>query len=73
MVSPDPQEQPPFFLVGFLTSGGKVRVSVRLGDEVRVISEGDQIAGWRCLSIDRDEGAVFASGTGARAVLTPRP
>ena len=69
----DPQEQPPFFLVGFLTSGGKVRVSVRVGDEVRVVSEGDQVAGWRCLSIDRDEGAVFASGTGARAVLIPRP
>ena len=32
----------------------------RLGDEVRVVSVGDRIEGWTCLSIDRDEGALFS-------------
>ncbi len=68
-----PAEAPPFALVGFLSTGGKSRVSVRLGDEVRVVSVGDQLAGWTCVSIDRDLGAVFSSNSGARITLGARP
>ena len=60
---------PPFTLVAFLISNGKNRVSIRVGDEVRVISVGDSVEGWKCVSIDRDEGAVFATPENARVVL----
>ncbi len=64
---------PPFTLVGFLISKGKGRVSIRVRDEVRVISVGDSVEGWRCVSIDGDEGAVFTSPSGGRAVLRASP
>lgn len=67
---------PPFTLVAFLMSEGKSRVSIRVRDEVRVISVGDSVDGWKCLSIDRDDGAVFTSPQGARVVLkagSPEP
>lgn len=60
---------PPFTLVAFLETGGRARVSIRLGDEVRVVSVGDQVSGWRCVSIDRDEGVGFVTASGDRAVL----
>lgn len=66
---PAPEEAAPFALVAFLRSSGKSRVSVRVGSEVRVISVGDQVEGWTCVSIDRDEGAVFTSATKPRLVL----
>lgn len=65
-VSPAPA--PPFTLVAFLISNGKSRVSIRVRDEVRVISAGESVDGWKCISVDRDEGAVFASPQG-RMVL----
>jgi hypothetical protein len=71
--TPELQEAPPFTVVGFLSTGGKGRVSVRMGDEIRVLSVGDQFAGWTCVSIDRDLGAVFTSSSGARVVLVAMP
>jgi hypothetical protein len=62
-------EAPPFTLVGFLLSKGKSRVSIRLRDEVRVVSPGDTVDGWKCLSIDRDEGEVFTSPLRGQVVL----
>jgi hypothetical protein len=64
---------PPFTVVGFLVSEGKARVSVRVLDEVRVLSVGEEFSGWRCLSIDQDEGAVFVSPAGDRVTLKPSP
>jgi hypothetical protein len=64
---------PPFTVVGFLFSEGRPRVSVRVLDEVRVLSVGDEFNGWRCLSIDPDAGAVFVSAAGDRAILKPSP
>jgi hypothetical protein len=64
---------PPFTVVGFLVSEGKRRVSVRMLDEVRVLSVGEVFSGWRCQSIDPDEGAVFVSATGDRAILRASP
>jgi hypothetical protein len=60
---------PPFTLVAFLMSRGRTRASLRIGDEIRVVSAGDVTLGWRCVSIDRDEGAVFDSPSGGRVVL----
>ncbi len=60
---------PPFTLVAFLISNGKSRVSIRVRDEVRVISVGDAVLGWKCVSIDRDEGAVFTTPEHGRVVL----
>lgn len=60
---------PPFTLVAFLISNGKSRVSIRVSEEVRVISVGDSVEGWKCLSIDRDEGAVFTTPGQGRVVL----
>jgi hypothetical protein len=60
---------PPFTLVAFLISKGKSRVSLRVRDEVRVVSAGESVDGWKCVSIDSDEGAVFTSPAGRRAVL----
>jgi|CXWL01.1.fsa_nt_gi hypothetical protein len=60
---------PPFILVAFIESEGKRRVSVRVGGEIRVVSVGDTIDGWSCVSIDRDEGAAFTSLTRGRFVL----
>lgn len=60
---------PPFTLVAFIESEGTRRVSVRVGGEIRVVSVGDRIDGWSCISIDRDEGAVFTSLTQGRLVL----
>ncbi len=65
----EPTLPPPFTLIGFLSSGKTLRVSVRAGEEVRVVSAGDQVMGWTCVSIDRDEGAVFISASGARVTL----
>jgi hypothetical protein len=64
-----PAPEPPFSLVAFLRADGKSRVSLRAGSEVRIVSVGDRILGWTCVSIDRDEGAVFTSPDGARLVL----
>lgn len=64
---------PPFTLVAFLISKGKSRVSIRVRDEVRVVSVGDSVDGWKCASIDRDEGAVFTSPSGGRTVLKTGP
>ena len=63
--------QPPFTLVAFLASAGKIRVSIRVRDEVRVIAPGDSVDGWKCVSIDRDEGVVFTSPLLERVVLRP--
>ena len=60
---------PPFTLVAFLISNGKSRVSIRVRDEIRVISVGDSVEGWKCVSIDRDEGAVFTTPEHGRVVL----
>ncbi len=60
---------PSFTLVAFLISNGKSRVSIRVRDEVRVISVGDSVEGWKCVSIDRDEGAVFTAPEHGRVVL----
>ena len=64
-----PPPAPPFTLVAFLRADGKSRVSLRAGSQVRIVSVGDRILGWTCVSIDRDEGAVFTSADGARLVL----
>lgn len=66
---PEPVAAPPFALVAFLSSGGERRVSLRVADEIRVVAVGDQVSGWKCLSVDRDEGAVFVSVSGERLVL----
>jgi hypothetical protein len=68
-----PEPPSPFTLVGFLRSEGKSRVSVRVGGEVRVISVGESVLGWTCVSIDRDEGAVFTSPEKPRLVLRAGP
>ncbi len=67
--SPEPTPAPPFTLVAFLMSERRSRVSVRVGDQVRIVAVGDQVDGWRCVSIDRDEGAVFTSPSAGRLVL----
>jgi hypothetical protein len=59
--------------VAFLISNGRSSVSVRIDDQVRVVSVGGQVDGWTCVSIDRDEGAVFVSPSGARLVLKAGP
>jgi hypothetical protein len=69
----DPTPAPPFTLVAFLMSEGKSRVSIRAGDQVRVVAVGDQIDGWRCIAIDRDVGVVLTSAAGGRLVLKARP
>ncbi|MBX7186545.1 MAG: hypothetical protein K1Y01_15500 [Vicinamibacteria bacterium] len=66
----EPAPAPPFALVAFLSAEGKSRVSIRVGDEIRVLSVGESVDGWKCVSIDRDEGAVFTSPRG-RVVLKP--
>jgi hypothetical protein len=71
--TPEPAEAAPFTLVAFLVSQGKTRVSLRVGDQVRVVAVGDQVEGWRCVSIDRDEGAVFTSALRGRLVLKAGP
>ena len=68
-VLPDASAPPPFSLIAFVSSAGKTRVSLRAGDEVRFVGAGEQIAGWRCLRIDRDAGAEFVSPAGERVVL----
>lgn len=73
LVTPVPEPPSPFTLVGFLRSEGKSRVSVRVGGEVRVISVGESVLGWTCVSIDRDEGAVFTSPEKPRLVLRAGP
>jgi hypothetical protein len=60
---------PPLTLVAYLRSNHGSRVSVRIGEELRVISPGQTIDGWTCVSIDRDEGAVFTSPRYGRVVL----
>ncbi len=67
--SPEPTPVPPLTLVAFLMSEGRSRVSVRVGDQVRVVGVGGQVDGWTCVSIDRDEGAVFTSPGKGRLVL----
>lgn len=64
-----PASAPPFTLVAFLMAEGKSRVSLRVGDQIRVVSVGDQVDGWKCVSIDRDEGAVFMSPVQGRLIL----
>lgn len=64
-----PPPVPPFTLVAFLSAEGRSRISIRMGDEVRVVAVGESVSGWRCVAIDRDEGAVFVLPSGARAVL----
>lgn len=66
---PAQEPQVPFTLVAFLQTDGKSRVSLRAGGEVRIVAVGDRILGWTCVSIDRDEGAVFTSPGGERLVL----
>ena len=66
----EPAPAPPFTLVAFLSAEGKARVSIRVRDEIRVVSVGESVDGWKCASIDRDEGAVFISPQG-RVVLKP--
>ncbi len=66
---PAPEPSAPFTLVAFLHSDGKSRVSLRAGSEVRIVAAGDLLLGWTCVSIDRDEGAVFTSPEGERIVL----
>ena len=60
---------PPFSLVGLLVADGKPRVSVRVGDQIKVLSVGDDVLGWRCVSIDPHEGATFVSSAGEKIVL----
>lgn len=67
---PAPEPAAPFTLVAFLRTGGKSRVSLRAGAEVHIVAVGERILGWTCVSIDRDEGAVFTSPSGERVVLT---
>jgi hypothetical protein len=64
-----PASTPPFTLVAFLTGKGKSRVSVVIRGEVRVVSVGDDVDEWTCVSIDGDEGAVFTSSSGGRLTL----
>lgn len=66
---PAPEPEAPFTLVAFLHSDGKSRVSLRTGSEVRIVAVGDLLLGWTCVSIDRDEGALFTSPEGERFVL----
>ena len=67
--SSEPASVPPFTVVAFLVAEGKSRVSLRVGDQIRVLSVGDQVDGWKCVSIDRDEGAVFMSPARGRLIL----
>lgn len=66
---PAPEPSAPFTLVAFLRTDGQSRVSIRAGSQVQIVSVGDRVLGWTCVSIDRDEGAVFTSPDGARLVL----
>jgi hypothetical protein len=69
----EPAPAAPFALVAFLVSEGKTRVSIRVREEVRVISVGESVDGWKCLSIDRDEGVVFTSPSQERLILKAAP
>jgi hypothetical protein len=69
--TPEPEPPAPFVLVGLLRSEGRSRASIRVGSAVRVVSPGDVVEGWKCLSIDRDEGVVFEFQGGRRVVLRP--
>ncbi len=71
--APTAEPPPPLTLVAFLVAEGKSRVSIRAGGQVRVLAVGDQIDGWTCISIDRDEGAVFMSQAKGRLVLKAVP
>ena len=71
--APTAGPSPPLTLVAFLLAEGTSRVSIRAGGQVRVIAVGDQVDGWTCISIDRDEGAVFMSLARERLVLKARP
>jgi hypothetical protein len=64
---------PPITLVAFLLSKGRSRVSVRLGDEIRVMAAGQTLDGWTCVSIDPDEEVVFTSPIYGRVVLRAPP
>lgn len=64
-------EAPPFSVVAYLMSAGRSRVTVKFGGEVKLVSPGESLAGWRCVSIDRNDGAVFESPSGARVTLVP--
>ena len=70
--TPEPAMSPapmaPFTLVGFVGSGSRLRVSIKLADEIRIVGPGDMVEGWRCVSIDPSEGAVFESAS-ERVVL----
>ena len=56
-VAPEPAT--PFTLVGFVGTARSARVSVKLGDEIRIVGLGDSVAGWRCVAIVPPEGATF--------------
>lgn len=68
-----PAPPPPFTLVAFLTKGGRTRASIAVGGVVRVVSPGDRVDEWTCVSIDRDQGVVFSSPSRGQLVLKPRP
>lgn len=73
-LTPVPDARPlPFTLVAFLISEGRSRVSLRVGDEVRVIAVGESVGEWTCVSIDRDDGVVFQSPSRGRVVLKAGP
>jgi len=66
-----PPPEPPFALVGFLSAEGRASVSLSVRSEVRVVTVGDTVEGWTCVSIDRDQGVMFTSASGGRLVLKP--
>ena len=69
--SPEGSSAPPFTVLAFVSSENKTRVSIRSGGEIRIVSVGDQVDAWRCLSIDRDAGVAFVSASGERVTLRP--
>ena len=69
--SPEGSSAPPFTVLAFVSSESKTRVSIRSGGEIRIVMVGDQVDGWRCLSIDPDAGVGFVSLSGERVTLRP--
>jgi hypothetical protein len=68
--SPSPD---PVHLVGLLRRDGALMAALSIGGQVEVVAVGDEVAGYRVLSIDEDAGARLRGPDGLDRTVAPAP
>jgi hypothetical protein len=68
---PAPTPEPALKLLGFVRRKGAVHAVLRHREDVAIAGQGDEVGGFRILSVDEDQGVLLRAPSGEETRLSP--